>query len=89
MHIPLYFDQVYVASMISALVPPQGEKVVNYPTRPVDTTTDFEGTTSLQPSQPVYSHMAYNCRLCFSKTANLCIKIQFEFHLLKMEAQIE
>lgn len=40
--------------MFSALVPSQtGEKVVNYPTRPVDTTTDFEGTTSLQPSQPV------------------------------------
>lgn len=43
--------------MISALVPnSQGEKVVNYPTRPVDTTTDFEGTTSLQPSQPVWLH---------------------------------
>lgn len=40
--------------MISALVPSPGEKVVNYPTRPVDTTTDFEGTTSLQPSQPVW-----------------------------------
>lgn len=39
--------------MFSALVPTQGEKVVNYPTRPVDTTTDFEGTTSIQPSQPV------------------------------------
>ncbi|XP_025884513.1 cyclin-dependent kinase E-1 isoform X2 [Solanum lycopersicum] len=39
-----------------ALVPPQpGEKVVNYPTRPVDTTTDFEGTISLQTSQPVSS----------------------------------
>ncbi|KAG5534039.1 hypothetical protein RHGRI_022253 [Rhododendron griersonianum] len=39
-----------------ALVPSQpGEKVVTYPTRPVDTTTDFEGTTSLQPSQPVSS----------------------------------
>ncbi|GMP32831.1 hypothetical protein CsSME_00006408 [Camellia sinensis var. sinensis] len=37
----------------NALVPSQpGEKVVNYPTRPVDTTTDFEGTTSLQSSQP-------------------------------------
>lgn len=43
-------------SMISALVPTQGEKVVNYPTRPVDTTTDFEGTTSIQPSQPVCLH---------------------------------
>ncbi|KAK4341039.1 hypothetical protein RND71_039540 [Anisodus tanguticus] len=40
----------------NALVPPQpGEKVVNYPTRPVDTTTDFEGTISLQPSQPQVS----------------------------------
>nr|KAJ0208452.1 hypothetical protein LSAT_V11C500253840 [Lactuca sativa] len=36
----------------NALVPPQpGEKIVNYPTRPVDTNTDFEGTTSLQPTQ--------------------------------------
>lgn len=51
--------------MISALVPPQGEKVVNYPTRPVDTTTDFEGTTSLQPSQPVSSMVySYFC-FCF------------------------
>ncbi|KAA8547048.1 hypothetical protein F0562_003477 [Nyssa sinensis] len=40
----------------NALVPPQpGDKVVNYPTRPVDTTTDFEGTTSIQSSQPVSS----------------------------------
>ena len=44
--------------MFSALVPSQGEKVVNYPTRPVDTTTDFEGTTSRQPAQPV-SHYIY------------------------------
>ncbi|CAM8881826.1 unnamed protein product [Rhodiola kirilowii] len=29
--------------------------VVNYPTRPVDETTDIEGTTMLQPSQPVNS----------------------------------
>ncbi|KAL5555198.1 hypothetical protein UlMin_037434 [Ulmus minor] len=36
----------------NSLVPSQGERAVNYPTRPVDTTTDFEGTTSLQPSQP-------------------------------------
>lgn len=36
----------------NALVPPQpGEKIVNYPTRPVDTNTDFEGTASLQPAQ--------------------------------------
>ncbi|KAI7744152.1 hypothetical protein M8C21_033400, partial [Ambrosia artemisiifolia] len=28
-----------------------GEKNVNYPIRPVDTNTDFEGTTSLQPAQ--------------------------------------
>ncbi|KAM5577916.1 cyclin-dependent kinase E-1 [Rosa sericea] len=39
----------------NALVASQGEKAVNYLTRPVDTTTDFEGTTSLQPSQPVSS----------------------------------
>nr|CAN68041.1 hypothetical protein VITISV_039275 [Vitis vinifera] len=39
----------------NALVPSQAgaEKVMNYPTRPVDTTTDFEGTNSLQTSQPV------------------------------------
>ncbi|KAG9457214.1 hypothetical protein H6P81_001722 [Aristolochia fimbriata] len=37
----------------NALVPSQpGERVINYPARPVDTTTDFEGTTSVQPSQP-------------------------------------
>ncbi|KAL8265758.1 hypothetical protein R6Q59_003102 [Mikania micrantha] len=36
----------------NALVPPQpGEKIVNYPTRPVDTNTDFEGTASIQPAQ--------------------------------------
>ncbi|XVF12929.1 hypothetical protein REPUB_Repub08aG0162300 [Reevesia pubescens] len=41
----------------NALVPPSqsGEKIVNYPTRPVDQNTDFEGTTSIQPSQPVSS----------------------------------
>ncbi|KAF9610226.1 hypothetical protein IFM89_021419 [Coptis chinensis] len=40
----------------NALVPCQpGEKVVNYPARPVDTTTDFEGTTSVQPPQPASS----------------------------------
>ncbi|XP_027769087.1 cyclin-dependent kinase E-1 isoform X4 [Solanum pennellii] len=45
-----------LSKMLDALVPPQpGEKVVNYPTRPVDTTTDFEGTISLQTSQPVSS----------------------------------
>ncbi|KAL9271045.1 Cyclin-dependent kinase E-1-like protein [Drosera capensis] len=31
------------------------EKVVNYPIRPVDTNTDFEGTTNIQPPQPVPS----------------------------------
>ncbi|AQK66278.1 Cyclin-dependent kinase E-1 [Zea mays] len=37
----------------NALLPSQpGEKIVQYPIRPVDTTTDFEGTTSLQPTQP-------------------------------------
>ncbi|XP_075514683.1 cyclin-dependent kinase E-1-like isoform X1 [Primulina tabacum] len=40
----------------NALVSPQpGEKVVNYPSRPVDTSTDIEGTISLQPSQPQVS----------------------------------
>ena len=40
----------------NALVPSQpGEKVINYTTRPVDTNIDFEGTTSLQPPQPVSS----------------------------------
>ncbi|KAM3709477.1 hypothetical protein ACB098_02G176500 [Castanea mollissima] len=39
----------------NALVSPNADKAVNYPTRPVDRTTDFEGTTSLQPSQPVSS----------------------------------
>ncbi|CAL1386564.1 unnamed protein product [Linum trigynum] len=40
----------------NALVPVQpGEKVINYPTRPVDTNTDFEGTTSLQPPQQMVS----------------------------------
>ncbi|KAF2536963.1 hypothetical protein F2Q70_00000551 [Brassica cretica] len=29
------------------------EKNVNYPTRPVDTNTDFEGTTSINPPQGV------------------------------------
>jgi cyclin-dependent kinase 8/11 len=38
--------------LVSALLPSQpGEKIVQYPVRPVDTTTDFEGTTSLQPTQ--------------------------------------
>ncbi|XP_027351942.1 cyclin-dependent kinase E-1-like isoform X2 [Abrus precatorius] len=42
-----------------ALVPCQpGETFVSYPTRPVDTTTDFEGTTNMQPSQPVTSGAA-------------------------------
>lgn len=41
-------------SMISALVVTQpGEKIIAYPVRPVDTNTDFEGTATLQPSQPV------------------------------------
>ena len=40
----------------NALVPSQpGEKVINYPTRPVDMNTYFEGTTSLQPPHPVLS----------------------------------
>jgi len=45
---------MFAKSMPSALVPCQpGEAFVNYPTRPVDTTTDFEGTTNMQQSQPV------------------------------------
>ncbi|KAF5191171.1 cyclin-dependent kinase E-1-like, partial [Thalictrum thalictroides] len=45
-----------VALILSALVPCQpGEKIVNYPVRPVDTTTDFEGTTIVQPPQQVSS----------------------------------
>ncbi|XP_058097241.1 cyclin-dependent kinase E-1 isoform X2 [Magnolia sinica] len=37
----------------NALVPCQpGEKAVNYPARPVDVNTDFEGTSSVQQSQP-------------------------------------
>ncbi|KAB2614418.1 cyclin-dependent kinase E-1-like [Pyrus ussuriensis x Pyrus communis] len=47
----------------NALVPTQGEKVVNYPTRPVDTTTNFEGTTSIQPSQSVSSGNAVSGNL--------------------------
>lgn len=49
--------------MLSALVPsPLVEKAVNYPARPVDTTTDFEGTTSVQPSQQVLCiNMHFNC----------------------------
>jgi len=38
----------------SAFVPSRPEdKAVNYPTRPVDSSTDFEGTASMQPSQTV------------------------------------
>lgn len=49
--------------MLSALVPsPLVEKAVNYPARPVDTTTDFEGTTSVQPPQQVLCiNMHVNC----------------------------
>ncbi|CAN0908869.1 Cyclin-dependent kinase E-1 [Linum grandiflorum] len=40
----------------NALVATQpGEKVINYPVRPVDTNTDFAGTTSLQPPQQMVS----------------------------------
>ncbi|KAI0488389.1 hypothetical protein KFK09_028220 [Dendrobium nobile] len=43
----------------NALVPIQpGEKIINYPARPVDTSTDFEGTTSIQPPQPVSAAVA-------------------------------
>lgn len=37
----------------NAFVPCQsGEKTINYPARPVDTTADFEGTASVQPQPP-------------------------------------
>ncbi|KAH0448051.1 hypothetical protein IEQ34_021851 [Dendrobium chrysotoxum] len=49
----------------NALVPIQpGEKIINYPARPVDTSTDFEGTTSIQPPQPEFilgCHMESGC----------------------------
>ncbi|KAJ4773502.1 Protein kinase superfamily protein [Rhynchospora pubera] len=44
----------------NALVPTQpGEKIIAYPVRPVDTNTDFEGTATLQPSQPPSSGNAH------------------------------
>ncbi|KAK4761001.1 hypothetical protein SAY87_005894 [Trapa incisa] len=46
----------------NALVPNTGDRV-NYPTRPVDTSTDIEGTTSLQPSQPPSSGNAVSGNL--------------------------
>jgi len=46
------FNPSYI--FFSAFVPYRPEeKAVNYPTRPVDNTADFEGTASIQPSQPV------------------------------------
>ncbi|KAL5982604.1 protein kinase superfamily [Asimina triloba] len=45
------FDGVNVALLLSALVLP-GERPINYPARPVDVNTDFEGSTSVQQSQP-------------------------------------
>ncbi|KAG5031804.1 hypothetical protein JHK85_015786 [Glycine max] len=49
---PLFENGISVKSMLSALVPCQpGETFVNYPTCPVDTTTDFEGAANMQPSQ--------------------------------------
>ncbi|PPS06892.1 hypothetical protein GOBAR_AA13752 [Gossypium barbadense] len=44
----------------NALVPPRQsrEKVVNYPTHPVDQKTYFEGTTSIQSSQALSSRNA-------------------------------
>ncbi|KAJ8441216.1 hypothetical protein Cgig2_024945 [Carnegiea gigantea] len=45
----------------SAFVPSRPEdKAVNYPTRPVDSTTDFEGTTNMQPPQPVQNAVSGN-----------------------------
>ncbi|KAL0332619.1 UNVERIFIED_CONTAM: Cyclin-dependent kinase E-1 [Sesamum calycinum] len=50
-----YFRMEPLPGRNSLVSPQPGEKVVNYPTRPVDTSTDIEGTISLQPSQPVSS----------------------------------
>ncbi|KAL6219923.1 hypothetical protein ACLB2K_007681 [Fragaria x ananassa] len=54
-HSPIRYFRMEPLPGRNSLVASQGEKAVNYLTRPVDTTTDFEGTTSLQPSQPVSS----------------------------------
>ncbi|KAH1235446.1 Cyclin-dependent kinase E-1 [Glycine max] len=55
----------------NALVPCQlGEKIVNYPTRPVDTTTDLEGTTNLPPSQTVCNDGLYGNQLNHSPLVN-------------------
>lgn len=44
----------FVIFVSVALVPSQpGEKLVNYPTRPVDASTDFEGTTNIHPHHQV------------------------------------
>ncbi|KAG9131653.1 hypothetical protein Leryth_009410 [Lithospermum erythrorhizon] len=50
-----YFRMEPLAGRNTLVSPQPGEKVVNYPIRPVDTTTDFEGTISLQPPQPASS----------------------------------
>lgn len=45
----------------NAFVPSRPEdKAVNYPIRPVDNTTDFEGTATMQPSQPVQNAVGGN-----------------------------
>lgn len=45
----------------NAFVPSRPEdKAVNYPTRPVDSTIDFEGTTNMQPPQPVQNAVSGN-----------------------------
>ncbi|CAD5171421.1 unnamed protein product [Musa acuminata subsp. burmannicoides] len=54
----------------NALVPSQpGEKIVNYPARPVDTTADFEGTVAVQPSQPVSSGNAASGNIAAASVA--------------------
>ncbi|URD83975.1 Cyclin-dependent kinase [Musa troglodytarum] len=54
----------------NALVPSQpGEKIVNYPARPVDTTADFEGTVAVQSSQPVSSGNAASGNVAASSVA--------------------
>ncbi|XP_051127024.1 cyclin-dependent kinase E-1 isoform X2 [Andrographis paniculata] len=50
-----YFRMEPLPGRNSLVSPQPGEKLVGYPTRPVDTSTDIEGTISLQPSQAVSS----------------------------------
>lgn len=67
----------------SALVCQTGEKV-NYPTRPVDTSTDFEGTTSLQPPQTVFE---CTCHLCLCSGWYLLTHSLIRWHRYPLEMQ--